>query len=113
MCCISVAGNAYCPLLIAPNRGTQKVFETGIHRDIHITMEIREPACATAQILRIYIETVFFPAIAGNKKSPGCKNKHTILFCENCANCSEDILIEFARHGVLVLKDPPHMLNLC
>jgi hypothetical protein len=85
MCCISAAGDGYCPLLIAPNRGTQKIFETGIRRDIDIMLEIREPAYATADIFRIYIETVFFSAIAANKKLPGCRNKPEILFCDNRA----------------------------
>jgi hypothetical protein len=39
MCCISAVGDAYCPLLIAPNRGAQKIFETGIRRDIDVMME--------------------------------------------------------------------------
>jgi hypothetical protein len=113
MYCISAAGDAYCPLLIAPNRGAQKIFETGIRRDIDIMMEIREPAYATAEIFRRYIETVFFPGIAANRKLPGCRNKPAILFCDNCAcHCSEDILIEFARHGVLVLSSPPDTSNL-
>jgi hypothetical protein len=113
MCCISAAGDGYCPLLIAPNRGAQKIFETGIHRDIGIMMEIREPAYATAEIFRIYIETVFFSAIAANRKLPGCRNKRAISFCDNCAcQYSEDILIEFAGQGVLVLSYPPNMSNL-
>jgi hypothetical protein len=78
MCCISAAGDAYCPLLIALNRGAQKIFETGIRGDIDIMMEIREPAYETAEVFRIYIETVFFPAIAANRKLPGCRNKPAI-----------------------------------
>jgi hypothetical protein len=102
MCCISAAGDAYCPLPIAPNRGAQKIFETGIRRDIDIMMEIREPVYALANIFHRYVETVFFPAIAANRKLPGRRNKPAILFCDNCAcDCSEDIRIEFARHGVL------------
>jgi hypothetical protein len=50
MCYISAAGDAYCPLPIAPNRGAQNIFETGISRDINIMMEIREPAYTTAEI---------------------------------------------------------------
>jgi hypothetical protein len=76
-------------------------------------MEIREPAYATAEIFRRYIETVFFPAIAANRKLPGCRNKPAILLCDNCAcHCSEDIIIEFARYGVLVLSYSPHTSNL-
>jgi hypothetical protein len=113
MCCLSAAGDAYCPLLIAPNRGAQNIFETDIYRDIDIMMEIRELAYATAEIFRISIETVFFPAIATNMKLPGCRNKPAMLFCDNCAcHCSEDILIEFPRHGVLILSYPPHPSNL-
>jgi hypothetical protein len=108
-----VAGDAYCPLLIAPNRGAQKIFDTGIPRDIDILMEIREPAYAAAEIFRRYIETVFFPVIAANRKLPGCRNKPAILFCDSCARrCSEDVLAEFARHGVLAPSYPPHTSNL-
>jgi hypothetical protein len=112
MRCISAAGNAYCPLLIAQNWGAPKIFETGIHRDIDIMMEIREPADATAKVFRRYIETVFFPVIDANRMLPGCRNRPVILFCDNCTcHCSGDILIEFARHGVLVLSYPPHTSN--
>jgi hypothetical protein len=76
-------------------------------------MEIREPAYATAEIFRRYIEAVFFPAVAANRKLRGRRNKPATLFCDNCAyHCSEDTLIEFARHGVLVLSYPPHTSNL-
>jgi hypothetical protein len=113
ICCIPAAGDAYCPLLIAPNRAAQKIFETGIRRDIDILMEIREPSYAFAEILCRYVKTVFFPAIAANRKLPGCRNKPAILFYDNCTcHCSEDILIEFARHGVLVLSYPAHTSNL-
>jgi hypothetical protein len=80
MCCISAAEDAYCPLLIAPNRGAEKIFEAGIRRDIDVMMEIRESACATAEIFRRYIETVFVPSIDVNKKVPGCRNKMHFSF---------------------------------
>jgi hypothetical protein len=113
ICCISAAANAYCPLLIAPNRGAKTLFETGIRTAIDMMMEIREPAYATAEIFRRYVETVLFPAIVANRKLPGCRNKPAILFCDNCAShCSEGRFIEFARHGVLVLSYPPHTSNL-
>jgi hypothetical protein len=112
MCCISAAGDSYCCLLIAPNRGVQEIFETGIRRDIDIMMEIRGAAYPTAEIFPRYIETVLY-AIVANRKLPGCRNKPAILFCDNCAcHCSEDILIEFARHGVPLLSYPPHTSNL-
>jgi hypothetical protein len=76
-------------------------------------IEIREPAYATAKIVGRYVETVFFPAVVANRKLPGCRNKSVISFCDNCAcDCSEDMLIEFARHGVLVLSYPPDPSNL-
>jgi hypothetical protein len=111
--CISAAEDASCPLLIAPNRGAQTIFETGIRRDIDMMMEIREPADATAEIFRRYVETVFLPAVVSNRKLPGCRNKPAISFYHNCPSpCSEDMLIEFARHGVLGLSYPPHTANL-
>jgi hypothetical protein len=113
MCCISTAGDAYCPLLIAPNQGAQTLFETGIHRDIDIMIDIREPAGATAEIFLRYVEPVFFPAIVDNRKLSGCRNKSAILFCDNCArHCSEDMLIEFIPHCVLVLSYRPDPSNL-
>jgi hypothetical protein len=113
ICCISAAGDGYCPLLIAPNRGAQTIFETGIRRDMDMMIEIREPAYATAKSFGRYVETAFFPAVVANRKLPGCRNKSVVSFCDNCAcHWSEDMLIEFARHGVLVLSYPPHTSNL-
>jgi hypothetical protein len=48
-CCISAAGDAYCPLLIALDRG-QRAFLTGVRRGIDLMMEIHQPANATAEI---------------------------------------------------------------
>jgi hypothetical protein len=76
-------------------------------------MEIRQPAYATAEIFCRYAEAVVFPAIADNRNWPGCRDELAILFCDDCAaHCSRDLLIEFARHGILVLTSPPDTSNL-
>jgi hypothetical protein len=93
-CCISTAGDAYCPLSITPDRGTEKNFKTGVRRGIDLMMEIRQPAYTTAEIFRRYGETVVFSAIADNWNLPDCLDKLTILSCGNCAaHCSRDLLI--------------------
>jgi hypothetical protein len=113
LCCITAAGDSYCPLLIAPNAGARKLFDTGVRDHVDLMIEIRQPAYATADLFRRYIEEIFFPALAANREMPGCRDKLAILFCDNCSiHCSEILLREFAEKGVVVVTYPPHTSHI-
>jgi hypothetical protein len=113
LCCVTAAGDSYCPLLIAPNAGATKLFDTGIRDHIDLMIEIRQPAYATADLFRRYIQEIFFPALAANREMPGCADKLALLFCDNCSvHCSEMILKEFAEQGVVVVTYPPHTSHI-
>jgi hypothetical protein len=61
----------------------------------------------------INIKEIFIPTVAANRELPGYANKSATVFCDHCAShCSEEILRELARNGILVLVYPPHTSHL-
>jgi hypothetical protein len=113
LCCVSASGDAYCPLLVAPRPNAARIFEKGVRENIDLKLEIRQTPYVDAQIFNAYIKDVFLPTIAANRELPGCANKPALLFCDNCtSHCSEEILRELARNGVLLLTYPPHTSHI-
>jgi hypothetical protein len=101
LCCISASGDAYKPLLIAPRPSANRIFEKGVRVGIDLKPEIRPSPEVDADLFRKYIRELFLPAVAANRRLPGCKNKPVILFCDNCAcHCSEVILKRTRRKWV-------------
>jgi hypothetical protein len=70
-------------------------------------VEVRQPAYATADVVRRYIEEIFFPTLEVNRQLPGCKDSLSIPFCDNWSvHCSDRLLREFGEKGVVVITDP-------
>jgi hypothetical protein len=113
LCCVSAAGDAYFPLLIAPRPKARRIFEKRIKEPIDLKLEIRQVLYVDAELFNQYIKEIFIPTVAANRELPGCANKPAILFYDNCAShCSDEILRELARNGILVLTCPPHTSDL-
>jgi hypothetical protein len=113
LCCIFASGDAYTPLPITPRPSANRTFEKGVSTGIDLKLKIRLYSYVDADLFRKYIQEVFLPAVATNRRLPGCKNKHAILFCDNCVrHCSEEILKELAENGVLGLTYPPHTSHI-
>jgi hypothetical protein len=113
LCCVTASGDSYCPILIAPTASARKLLDTGVKDRIDLSIEVRQPPYATAQLFHPYVTEVFFPALETNRQLPGCENKLCILFCNNCSiHCQNQLLKEFAERGFAVLICPPHTSHL-
>jgi hypothetical protein len=113
ICCVTAAGDAYCPLLVSSDPATRAVFEHQIRDGIDLQIEISPPPYVNAEIFERYADTVLIQAVEANRQLPGCDRKTSILFCDNCsAHMSNSMLEELARHWVLVLTYPPHMSHI-
>jgi hypothetical protein len=113
LCCVSESGDAYSPLFIALHPKTRSIFEKSIRENIDLKLEIRQVPDVDAGLFNQYRKEIFIPAVAANREPPGCDNKPAVLFCDNCtSHCSEEILRELARNGILVLTYPPHTSHL-
>jgi hypothetical protein len=109
VCCVTAAGDAYCPLLVSADPHVIDVFDTGIRNGIDLKIEISHSPYVNQQLFEKYLDEIVLPAVVSNRELEGCRNKPAILFCDNCsAHCSNDILQKLARHGVLLITYPPH-----
>jgi hypothetical protein len=109
VCCISGAGDVYCPLLISSDANARSVFEKGVRDGIDLRVEIAGSAYIMTDFFLQYLRDMPIPAVESNRRLPGCRNKPSILFCDNCrCHCSDEILKELANHGVLLITYPPH-----
>jgi hypothetical protein len=113
ICCVTAAGDAYCPLLVSSDPATRAVFEDQIRDGIDLQIEISSSPYVNAEIIERYVDTVLIPALEADRQLPGCDKKRAILFCDNCsAHVSNSMLEKLARHGVLVLTCPPHTSHI-
>jgi hypothetical protein len=108
ICCVTAAGDAYCPLLVSSDPAARAVFEHQIRDGIDLQIEIIPSPYVNAEIFEKYIDTVLIPAVEANRQLPGCDKTPTVLFYDNCsAHVSNLIFEKLARHAVLVLTYPP------
>jgi hypothetical protein len=93
ICCITTAGNTYCPLLVSTGHSITQVFNHGPRDRIDLKTQIAKSAYVTKEVFESYVDTVLMPAVESNRTLNGCNNKPAIIFCDNCsAHCTEDIL---------------------
>jgi hypothetical protein len=101
LCYVSASGVAHSPLLIVPHPKARRISEKGIRENIGLKLEIRQVSYVDAELFNQYIKETFILTVVANRELPGCDNKPTILFCDNCASHrSEEILRELARNGI-------------
>jgi hypothetical protein len=80
VCCVTAAGDAYCPLLVSSDPAAQAVFEHQILDGIDFRIEISPSSYVTTEIFERYVDTVLIPAVEANRQLPGCDKKPAILF---------------------------------
>jgi hypothetical protein len=61
ICCISAAGEAYCPLLASSNPAVKRVFDEGIREGTDLRIEIGPSAYMNSEIFERYCDTVLIP----------------------------------------------------
>jgi hypothetical protein len=80
VCCVTVVGDAYCPLLVSSDLAARVVFEHQIRDGIDLQIENSPSPCIKAEIFERYVDTVLIPAVGANRQLPGCdKNRHFVL----------------------------------
>jgi hypothetical protein len=51
--------------------------------------------------------------VENNRQLPGCQEKPSVIFCDNCScHCSDDVLRDLATHGILLMTYPPHSSHI-
>jgi hypothetical protein len=109
VCCVTAAGDAYCPLALSAQPAAWDVFQHHFRDGIDLQIEIVPSPYVTSVIFERYLNTVLIPAVEANRELPRCAKKPAILFCNNCSShMSDSILRKLACHGVLVVACPPH-----
>jgi hypothetical protein len=113
VCCVTAAGDAYCPLLLSAQAVARDVFHHRIREGIDLRIEIAASPYVTSEIFEKYVDTVLIQAVEANRQRPGCAMKPAILFCDNCsAHMSDSVMRKMALHGILVLTYPPHTSHI-
>jgi hypothetical protein len=113
VCCVTAAGNAYCPLFASGDRSVTQILDTGVGDGIDLTIQSASSPYVTQNIFKKHIDTVFIPAVISNLDLLGRKDKPAISFCDNCsAHCSNAVLDKIARNGILVIANPPHTSHI-
>jgi hypothetical protein len=113
VCCVTAAGDAYCPLLVSSDAAARAVFGHQIRDGINFQIEISHSPYVNAEIFERYVDTVLIPAVEANRQLRRCDKKPAILFCDNySAHMSNLMLEKLERHGFLVLTYPPHTSHI-
>jgi hypothetical protein len=72
ICCISVAGDAHCPLLVSFNPAVRRVLDEGIREGTDLRIAIRQSAYVNSEIFGKYCDTVLIPAVESGWTIEGC-----------------------------------------
>jgi hypothetical protein len=113
ICCITAAGDAYCPLLMSADRSVRQVFDLGVRDGIDLKIEIAASPYVTQELFNTYIDEVVISVAVANRELAGCSGKPAILLRDNCsAHCCDDVLKKLARHGIHVITYPPHTSHI-
>jgi hypothetical protein len=67
VCCVTAAGNAYCPLLVLSDPAARAVFEHQIRDGIDLQIEISPSPYVNAEIFERYADTVLMSAVEANR----------------------------------------------
>jgi hypothetical protein len=109
ICCVTAAGDAYCPLLASADESVRQIFKTGVRDGIDLKVEIASSPYVIQAIFNKYIDEILIPAVISNRSLLSCKDKPAILLCDNCsAHCSDEVLGKLARCWIIVITYPLH-----
>jgi hypothetical protein len=113
ICCISPAGDAYCPLLIASDPAVRQAVDQRVREALDLRIEIATSPDANVENFDRYCDRVPISAVVSNCEIDGCQNNLAILRCDNCAaRCLDDVLRKLASHGIFILTYMLHTSHL-
>jgi hypothetical protein len=67
MCCITIAGDVYCPLFVSTEPSITQVFNHGPRDGIDFKIQIAKSAYVTKEIVESYVYTVLILAVESNR----------------------------------------------
>jgi hypothetical protein len=82
VCCITPAGDAYCPLLVTSDGSARHIFNHGPRDRIDLPVEIAASLYVTPEIFESYLDEIVIPAVESNRTLEGCNHKPAIIFCD-------------------------------
>jgi hypothetical protein len=83
-------------------------FDLGIRDGIDLRIEIAHSPYVTRKSFLAYLRDVMVPSIKSNWNLPGCSEKSSIIFWDDCSDyCSEDIFEKLTNHEILLITYPP------
>jgi transposase InsO family protein len=89
------------------------IFDEGVREDIDLRIQILESPYVTHTICVEYVRAVLIPAVDSDRSVAGCQNKPAILFCDNeASHGSDEVNLELAEHGILLLTSQPHTSHI-
>jgi hypothetical protein len=113
ICCVTAAGNAYCPFLVSSDPSGTPIFEHGVRDGIDFGVKISPSSYVRQALSEKSVDAVPIPALESNRKLPGCEKKRALLFCDNCrAHYLDDVLTRLVRHGVIAITCPLHASHI-
>jgi hypothetical protein len=85
----------------------------GVRDGIDLGIKIAESRDVTKELFIEYLRDVMITSIENNREFPGCQRKPAIIFCDKCScYCFDDILLELANHGIILITYPSHTSHL-
>jgi hypothetical protein len=113
VCCVTAARDAYCPLVLSAQPAALDLSQHPVRDGNDLEIEIVSSPCITSVTFKRYLDTILIPAVEADREIPGCAEKPTILFCDNCSgHMSDSILRKLACHAILVIAYPPHTSHI-
>jgi hypothetical protein len=71
MCCVTAAGDTYCPLLLSAQPVAREVFQHQVRDGINFQIQIAHPPDVASEIFKRYIDSVLIPAVKADQEPPG------------------------------------------
>ena len=113
LACISAAGDAIVPMVVATSPQAKQIFRTGVREDIDLKISISNSPYVTKEIFYEYITKVFLPYVSSQRSIDGFSNEFAVLLMDNhSTHCDPEILEILAKNRVIVITFPPHTSNI-
>jgi hypothetical protein len=80
VCCVTAAGDAYCPLLVSSDPAARAVLERQIRDGIDLQIKVSPSPYLNAEIFERYVDTVLIPAVEANRQLLGCDKNQPFCF---------------------------------
>jgi hypothetical protein len=92
MCCIIVASDVCCPILVSAHRSVIQIFDTGVCDGIDLKTELANSPHVTQSLFNRHTDGIMILAVISNRNLAGCKDKLNVYLYDKCsAHCFDDM----------------------